>query len=123
MAMAEPSIIPNVEIDDGRDPAVREFIDNTLVALVHGLTSHPPEALSITLKCRARQTPHIINPISRALEATPRVETHKTYSWPGKTPHEAWRFGREFPPTTLGVPFWVETDISWVYSQPLSFRY
>ncbi|KAJ5562485.1 Winged helix-turn-helix transcription repressor DNA-binding [Penicillium sp. DV-2018c] len=90
--MTEPSVIPNPEKDDGRDPAVREYIDNTLSALLHGLTSHPPEPLSIALKSRARRARHIINPNSRALEAVPRPDKYKTYFWPGKTAHEAWTF-------------------------------
>ncbi|CAI7626921.1 unnamed protein product [Penicillium glandicola] len=93
MAMAEPSTIHTLEIDDGRDPSVQEFIDNTLAALIHGLSQSPTEAnLSITLKRRASPTACIINPISGALEASPRVETYRKYSWPGKTAHEAWKF-------------------------------
>ncbi|KAJ5794696.1 Winged helix-turn-helix transcription repressor DNA-binding [Penicillium paradoxum] len=90
--MADQSTIYTLDIDDGRDPLVREYIDNTLEALLHGLSASPPEALSITLKCRARRTDAIINPISGALEANPRIETHRTYFWPGKTAHEAWKF-------------------------------
>ncbi|KAJ5955268.1 Winged helix-turn-helix transcription repressor DNA-binding [Penicillium viridicatum] len=93
MAMAEPSTITALEIDDGRDPSVQEFIDNTLAALIHGLSQSPVEAhISITLKRRASPMACIINPITGALEAGPRVETHRKYSWPGKTAHEAWKF-------------------------------
>ncbi|KAJ5405975.1 Winged helix-turn-helix transcription repressor DNA-binding [Penicillium sp. CMV-2018d] len=93
MAMAEPSTINGLEIDDGRDPSVQEFIDNTLAALIHGLSQSPVEAhISITLKRRASPMACIINPITGALEASPRVETHRKYSWPGKTAHEAWKF-------------------------------
>ncbi|KAJ5534002.1 Winged helix-turn-helix transcription repressor DNA-binding [Penicillium freii] len=93
MAMAEPSTITALEIDDGRDPSVQEFIDNTLAALIHGLSQSPVEAhISITLKRRASPMACIINPITGALEASPRVETHRKYSWPGKTAHEAWKF-------------------------------
>ncbi|KAK4868165.1 hypothetical protein LT330_007363 [Penicillium expansum] len=93
MAMAEPSTIQNLEIDDGRDPSVQEFIDNTLAALIHGLSQSPTEAnISITLKRRASPIACIINPITGALEASPRAETHRKYSWPGKTAHEAWKF-------------------------------
>ncbi|KGO43306.1 Winged helix-turn-helix transcription repressor DNA-binding [Penicillium expansum] len=91
--MAEPSTIQNLEIDDGRDPSVQEFIDNTLAALIHGLSQSPTEAnISITLKRRASPIACIINPITGALEASPRAETHRKYSWPGKTAHEAWKF-------------------------------
>ncbi|OQD65944.1 hypothetical protein PENPOL_c005G00038 [Penicillium polonicum] len=93
MAMAEPSTINALEIDDGRDPSVQEFIDNTLAALIHGLSQSPVEAhISITLKRRASPMACIINPITGALEASPRVESHRKYSWPGKTAHEAWKF-------------------------------
>ncbi|CAI7610648.1 unnamed protein product [Penicillium palitans] len=91
--MAEPSSINALEIDDGRDPSVQEFIDNTLAALIHGLSQSPAEAnISITLKRRVSPLACIINPITGALEASPRVETHRKYSWPGKTAHEAWKF-------------------------------
>ncbi|KUM65516.1 hypothetical protein ACN42_g1551 [Penicillium freii] len=100
MAMAEPSTITALEIDDGRDPSVQEFIDNTLAALIHGLSQSPVEAhISITLKRRASPMACIINPITGALEASPRVETHRKYSWPGKTAHEAWKFSKIIPPT------------------------
>ncbi|KAJ5958766.1 Winged helix-turn-helix transcription repressor DNA-binding [Penicillium vulpinum] len=93
MAMAEPSAIHPLEIDDGRDPSVQEFIDNTLAALIHGLSQPPADAnISITLKRRTSPMACIINPISGALEATPRAETYRKYSWPGKTAHEAWKF-------------------------------
>ncbi|KAJ5360221.1 Winged helix-turn-helix transcription repressor DNA-binding [Penicillium concentricum] len=93
MAMTEPSTINTLKIDDGRDPSVQEFINNTLASLIHGLSQSPAEAnLSITLKRRASPIACIINPITGALEASPRVETHRKYSWPGKTAHEAWKF-------------------------------
>lgn len=102
--MAEPSTIQNLEIDDGRDPSVQEFIDNTLAALIHGLSQSPTEAnISITLKRRASPIACIINPITGALEASPRAETHRKYSWPGKTAHEAWKFSKIFPPTLVKI--------------------
>ncbi|KXG50117.1 Winged helix-turn-helix transcription repressor DNA-binding [Penicillium griseofulvum] len=92
MAMAELTA-DTLEIDDGRDPSVQEFINNTLTSLIHGLSQPPAEAnISITLKRRASPTSCIINPITGALEASPKVETHREYSWPGKTPYEAWKF-------------------------------
>ncbi|KAJ5199280.1 Winged helix-turn-helix transcription repressor DNA-binding [Penicillium cf. griseofulvum] len=92
MAMVEPTI-GTLENDDGRDPSVQEFINNTLTAIMQGLSQSPAEAnISITLKRRASPTACIINPISGALEASSKVETHRKYSWPGKTAHEAWKF-------------------------------
>ncbi|KAJ5512713.1 Winged helix-turn-helix transcription repressor DNA-binding [Penicillium fimorum] len=91
--MAEPSTIQTLEIDDGRDPSVQEFINNMLASLIHGLSQSPTEAnLSITLKRRAGPIACILNPITAALEASPRAETYRRYSWPGKTAHEAWKF-------------------------------
>lgn len=104
MAMADSSVIHALELDDGRDPLVREYIDNTLIALLHGLSSSPAEALSISLKCRAKQTAAIINPITGALEASTRIETHRTFFWPGKTAHEAWKFSMIFPSTAAAIP-------------------
>ncbi|CAG8895720.1 unnamed protein product [Penicillium egyptiacum] len=93
MAMAEPSIFHNLEIDDGRDPSVQEFIENTLAALINELSRSPAEAnISITLKRRASPIACIINPTNGALEASTRVDTYRKYSWPGKTAHEAWKF-------------------------------
>ncbi|KAJ5317723.1 hypothetical protein N7508_002231 [Penicillium antarcticum] len=76
-----------------RDPTVRAFIDNTLTDLVHELSLSPTEAHpSITLKRRANPAACVINPINGALEANLRAETYKTYSWPGTTAFEAWKF-------------------------------
>ncbi|CAG8030886.1 unnamed protein product [Penicillium salamii] len=76
-----------------QDASVREYIGKTLVTLVHGLTLPPPEAhLSLSVKRRANSTSCIINPITGALEASPRVETTRTYSWPAKTAYEEWKF-------------------------------
>ncbi|KAJ5164967.1 Winged helix-turn-helix transcription repressor DNA-binding [Penicillium coprophilum] len=93
MAMAEISTIEIVEIDDGRDPSVQVFINNTLASLLHGLSQSPAEAnLSITLKRRASPVAYMINPITGALEPSSRVDTYRNYSWPGKTAYEAWKF-------------------------------
>lgn len=99
--MAQPSIPQKLEMDDGRDPSVQEYIDTTLAALIHGLTLPPSEArLSVVLKRRANPTACTINPITGALEASPRVNTNRTYSWPGKTAYEAWKFSMTLPSDT-----------------------
>ncbi|KAJ6186064.1 Winged helix-turn-helix transcription repressor DNA-binding [Penicillium mononematosum] len=68
--MAEPTI-HSLEIDDGRDPSVQGFIDNTLAALMNELSRSPAEAdISITLKRKASPIACIINPTTGALEAT-----------------------------------------------------
>ncbi|CAP98697.1 Pc22g14090 [Penicillium rubens Wisconsin 54-1255] len=90
--MAEPTI-HNLEIDGGPDPSVQQFIDNTLAALVNELSRSPAEAnISITLKRRASPIACIVNPTTGALEASPRIDTYRKYSWPGKTAYEAWKF-------------------------------
>ncbi|KAJ6097571.1 hypothetical protein N7499_001945 [Penicillium canescens] len=91
--MAQPLATGCLGGGDSRNPTVRAYIDNTLTALVHELSLSSAEARpSITLKRRANPTACIINPNNGALEASPRVETYKTYSWPGKTAFEAWKF-------------------------------
>lgn len=118
-AMAEPTI-HNLEIDGGPDPSVQEFIDNTLAALVNELSRSPAEAnISITLKRRASPIACIINPTTGALEASPRIDTYRKYSWPGKTAYEAWKFSKILPPPTVrtptGHPSWITTDRVWVF--------
>jgi meiotic recombination protein SPO11 len=97
MAQAQPSNPQPLEVDDGQDPSVQEYIDTTLMALVHELTLPPSEArLSVVLKRRANPTSCIINPLTGALEASPRFDASRTYSWPGKTAYEAWKFSMIF---------------------------
>ncbi|CAG8246252.1 unnamed protein product [Penicillium salamii] len=89
--MASQSI-QSLELKE-QDASVREYIGKTLVTLVHGLTLPPPEAhLSLSVKRRANSTSCIISPITGALEASPRAETTRTYSWPAKTAYEEWKF-------------------------------
>jgi meiotic recombination protein SPO11 len=98
--MAQPLATGYLGGEDSRESTVRAYIDNTLTALVHELSLSPVEARpSITLKRRANPTACIINPDNGALEASPRVETYKTYSWPGKTAFEAWKFSMIFFPS------------------------
>lgn len=79
---------------DGQCASVQEYIENQLVAFIHELSLPAAEArLSISLKRRANPTSCIINPITGALDASSRVESMKTYSWPGKTVYEEWKFG------------------------------
>ncbi|CAG7978451.1 unnamed protein product [Penicillium olsonii] len=78
---------------NGTNASVRAYIENTLATLVHGLTLPPSEAhLSLILKRRANSASCMINPVTGALEACPRVESTRTYSWPGKTVYEEWKF-------------------------------
>ncbi|CAG8131353.1 unnamed protein product [Penicillium olsonii] len=78
---------------NGTNASVRAYIENTLATLVHGLTLPPAEAhLSLILKRRANSASCMINAVTGALEACPRVESTRTYSWPGKTVYEEWKF-------------------------------
>ncbi|CAG8313245.1 unnamed protein product [Penicillium salamii] len=98
--MASQSI-QSLELKE-QDASVREYIGKTLVTLVHGLALPPPEAhLSLSVKRRANSTSCIINPITGALEASPRVETTRTYSWPAKTAYEEWKFSMTCTDTAL----------------------
>lgn len=73
--------------------SVQNYIDKTLTALVHQLTLPPSEArLSVELSRRANPKSCIINPTTGALEASPRIDSTRIYSWPGKTAYEAWKF-------------------------------
>ncbi|KAJ5775535.1 uncharacterized protein N7511_000546 [Penicillium nucicola] len=75
------------------EATVRAYIDSTLTSLVHELSLSPTVAYpSITLKRRTNPTAYVINPITGALDVSARAETYKTYSWPGATAFESWKF-------------------------------
>lgn len=81
------------------DPAVvqralvRDYIDNTLAELLQALALPPEEGKpSVTLRLRSKETKYTINPQSGALEARQPVVSTRTYSWPGNSHFEAWRF-------------------------------
>ncbi|KAJ5342955.1 hypothetical protein MYU51_016043 [Penicillium brevicompactum] len=89
--MASPSFRP-FELDE-QTVSVQEYIENALMALVHELSLPASEAhLSISLKRRANPACCFINPITGALDGGSRVESMRTYSWPGKTLYEEWKF-------------------------------
>lgn len=76
-----------------RQASVRAYIDNTLTALVDQLSLPPTEAQpSIRIRCRAAPANCTINRDSGALEVAHNLETHRTYSWPGATAYESWKF-------------------------------
>lgn len=84
---------------DSADPAVgqsalvRDYIDNTLAELLQALALPPEEGKpSVTLQLRSKETRYTINPQSGALEALQPVVSTRTYSWPGNSYFEAWRF-------------------------------
>lgn len=82
---------------------IQDYIDSTLAAILDDLSS-PDGRPAIMLKRRSKKARFFINPSNGALE-TDHVETHITYTWPGKDAHEAWRFStsRAFYLTLLTV--------------------
>ncbi|KAJ5913222.1 Winged helix-turn-helix transcription repressor DNA-binding [Penicillium tannophilum] len=92
--MAQPSIIthPNMTGDAG-EASVRTYIDNTLTTLLRELSLPPSEGHpSVTLRRRTNPAGYNINPQNGALEAVQPVVSYRTYSWPGNSAFEAWRF-------------------------------
>ena len=71
---------------------VRTFINDLLTSVMDDLMT-PNGQPSISLKKRLNyRGQYCINPENGALESVGR-ELLMTYSWPGKTVYEAWRFG------------------------------
>ncbi|CAI7669448.1 unnamed protein product [Penicillium pancosmium] len=92
--MALRPISPQTALPDvAPDSSVRAYIDNALTTLIRELTSSPAESQpAITLRCRIVSANCIVNPINGALEAVQRNESYRTYSWPGNTAYESWKF-------------------------------
>lgn len=79
--------------------SVRAYIDSTLTALLHELSLPPSEGQpSVTLRRRKNPAGYTINSQSGALEAVQPVVSYRTYSWPGNSAFEAWRFSMSFYP-------------------------
>lgn len=75
---------------------VRNYIDNVLVDILHQLALSPSEGQpSITLRRRPRQATCMINPNNGALEAGHTKGAYRSYSWPGSTAKESWKFSKE----------------------------
>lgn len=74
---------------------VRNFITELLDSLIGDLT-RADGCPSITLKRRSNHANFSLNPETRALQCD-TTEPSRTYSWPGKTVQEGWRFGRLRP--------------------------
>lgn len=78
--------------DEGQ-ALVRAYIDDTLTALLCELCLSPSEGHpSITLRRRPKATSTRINSRTSALEANHQEDAARTYSWPGSTAMEAWKF-------------------------------
>lgn len=88
------STIPQSFASEGDGQAsVRTFIESTLTDLVHQLSLPPDQAQpSITLRCRATPTSCFVNRVSGALEARRDADTSRTYTWPGDSAYESWKF-------------------------------
>ncbi|KAI9373749.1 meiotic recombination protein spo11 [Aspergillus egyptiacus] len=71
------------------NPRVRQYIDQTLAALLDQILSEGKPA--ITIKRKAGGTAYLINSSNGALESH-SATTDVTYSWEGKDGYEAWRF-------------------------------
>ncbi|KAJ5785973.1 Winged helix-turn-helix transcription repressor DNA-binding [Penicillium pulvis] len=92
--MAQPSIITHSSMTgDAGETSVRTYIDNTLTTLLHELSLPPSEGQpSVTLRRRTNPAGYNINPQNGALEAIQPVVSYRTYTWPGNSAFEAWRF-------------------------------
>jgi hypothetical protein len=97
MTMAPDAIpLPLTPASSEDQELVRNYIDSVLVEIVHQLSLSPSEAQpSITLRRRPRQATCMINPRNGALEAGPSKGAYSSYSWPGSTAHESWKFSKE----------------------------
>ena len=96
--MAQPSIITHPSMTgDAGESSVRTYIDNTLTTLLHELSLPPSEGQpSVTLRRRKNPAGYKVNPQNGALEAIEPVVSYRTYSWPGNSAFEAWRFSMSF---------------------------
>lgn len=72
---------------------VRNYIDSVLIDLLNQLSLFPSEGQpSITLRCKPRAATCMINSRNGALEAGRNEDAYRSYSWPGRTAYESWKF-------------------------------
>lgn len=72
---------------------VTEYMTSTLLSIVDDL-SRPDGRPSVSLRRRSRRAFYSLNAETGALESDENgAKNIITYSWPGNTPSEAWRFG------------------------------
>ncbi|KAJ5709013.1 Winged helix-turn-helix transcription repressor DNA-binding [Penicillium malachiteum] len=91
--LARPSLVTVSDPVTVQAASVRAYIDNTLTGLLHELSLPPSEGHpSITLRRRSNTATYAINHRNGALEALHSEILDRTYSWPGKSAYEAWRF-------------------------------
>ena len=86
-----------MEDDNGIEDSQRvlHFIGSTVEAIEKQLQLHPPGKPSITLTRITGWKPHDESGRGEAVWVARDHEV--TYSFPGKTKEEAWRFGKELP--------------------------
>jgi len=82
-----------VVIGQTPDSSVRAYIDDTITALLRELTLAPSEGQpSITLRSKPDTSNCVVNPVNGALEAVCGSTSYRTYTWPGNTAYESWKF-------------------------------
>ncbi|KAJ5176770.1 uncharacterized protein N7482_002647 [Penicillium canariense] len=92
MALNTAALPPTVA--EGENQAlVRGYIDRLLMSLLDQISLSSSEGRpSITLRCRPNSATCVINTTNRALEGCRNEETYRSYSWPGSTAYESWKF-------------------------------
>lgn len=73
---------------------VVEYINRLLLSIIEEL-SKPHGTPSISMKRRSNHSGYNLNLRTGALESSDEVRTY-TYSWPGKSAQEGWRFGMKY---------------------------
>ncbi|KAJ5573853.1 uncharacterized protein N7459_008280 [Penicillium hispanicum] len=80
-------------LEDSQVALVRNYIDTTLMNLLHELSLSPSEGQpSITLRTRPTVRDCSINSTNGTLEARSQQGSNRTNVWPGRTSFEAWKF-------------------------------
>ena len=77
--------------DQDQEGRVSQFIDELLASVLDELSKDNGRP-TITLQRRSSNAINL-NPETGALESSNTSTVPCVYSWPGKTPQEAWRFG------------------------------
>lgn len=92
MAHEAMSLPLTLRLDEDQE-WVRNYIDSVLVDILHQLSVSPSEGQpSISLRRKPRQATCVINSRNGALEAGRNNGAYHSYSWPGGTAHESWKF-------------------------------
>lgn len=105
----------------GEKELVRNYIENVLIGLLNQLSLSPSEGQpSITLRCKPRAATCMINSHNGALEAGRNEDAYRSYSWPGRTAYESWKFSM----STVFALYLTEVLIAMIHSgDPSSIGY